>query len=363
MSPKERGPFSCPLIDSIDGEGGEGRYRPAPGKFVKRFEHGAVVLIAALIVALVGITIFDPPAQATSAPNAGLRLYASLPIAPKRTLLDQGATLSLDRAIAGATARALSDTFDTLGYDLDSVFSGDDRVPRIFFASLPPDLAEIREVAVRKAIFFKTVLPLILQVNEEILAERKRVWDLRYGMRLGQRLDAIDRLWLAGRFDRYGVAPGDVGGLLVRMDIIPPSLALAQSAEESGWGTSRFVREGNALFGQRVFSDDRHMTPARRDHGKTHSIKSFGAIIDSVRGYVANLNTHLAYAGFRRDRAAMRAGGRPIDGMTLAGQLTRYSERGAVYVKTIRSIMSVNRLRRLDHARLHDGKPGGEPAI
>ena len=330
---------------------------------MKRFEHGAVVFIAALMVVLVGITISDPPAQATSAPKAGLRLSVSLPIPPKRTLLDRGAVLSLDPAIARETARALADTFADLGYDLDSVLSGDGRVPRVFFASLPPDMADIPEVGVRKAIFFKTVLPLILQVNEEILVERKRVWDLGYRMRLGQHLDAIDRLWLAGRFERYGVAPGDINGLLGRMDVIPPSLALAQSAEESGWGTSRFVREGNALFGQWVFSDNRHMTPAQREEGMTHRIKAFGALIGSVRAYVANLNTHRAYTAFRRDRAAMRASGRPVDGMVLAGRLTRYSERGAGYVKTIRSIISVNRLSRLDDARLHDGKPVPEPVI
>lgn len=330
---------------------------------MKRFERGAVVLIAALILVLVGITISDPPAQATAAPKASLRLSASLPIPPKRTLLDRGGVLDLDRAIARATTRALLETFAGLGYDLDSVFSGDGRVPRIFFASLPPDIAEIREVRLRKSIFFKAVLPLILQVNEEILAERRRVWDLRYRLRLGQRLDALDRLWLAGRFEHYGIASGSIDRLLDRMDIIPPSLALAQSAEESGWGTSRFVREGNALFGQWVFSAKRHMTPARRDDGKTHRIKAFGDLIGSVRAYVGNLNTHRAYAAFRRDRAAMRANGRPIDGMALAGRLTRYSERGAGYVKTIRSIISVNRLRRLDDARLHDGKPGSEPLI
>ncbi|MDP6786421.1 MAG: glucosaminidase domain-containing protein [Rhodospirillales bacterium] len=328
---------------------------------MKLFEHGAVVLIAALIVVLVGITISDPPAQATSAPKASLRLSAALPIAPKRTLLDRGSVL--DRAIARATTRTLSDTFDTLGYDLDSVLSGNGRVPRIFFASLPLDLAQVREVRVRKSIFFKAVLPLILQINEETLAQRKRVWDLSYRMRLGQRLDAIDSLWLTGRFDHYGVAPGDVDGLLNRMDIIPPSLALAQSAEESGWGTSRFVREGNALFGQWVFSTNRHMTPAQRDKGKTHRVKAFGALIDSVRAYADNLNTHRAYAAFRRDRANMRARGRPIDGMALAGRLTRYSERGQRYVKTIRSIISVNRLRHLDDARLHDGEPGADPVI
>jgi Bax protein len=342
---------------------------------VKRFENGAVVFIAALIVVLVGITISDPPAQATTAPKAGLRLSASLPIPlaiplavpPKRTLLDRGAVLEsaldLDRAIGRATTRALLDTFAGLEYDLESLLSGDGRVPRIFLASLPPDIAKVREAGVRKSIFFKSVLPLILQVNEEILAERRRLWDLRYRARLGQRLDAIDRLWLAGRFERYDVAPGEFDELLGRMDIIPPSLALAQSAEESGWGTSRFVREGNALFGQWVFSDDRHMTPGRRDAGKTHRIKAFGTLVDSVRAYAHNLNIHRAYTGFRRDRAAMRGGGRPLDGMVLAGRLTRYSERRQGYVKTIRSIISGNRLRRLDDARLHDGKPGSEPAI
>ena len=330
---------------------------------MKRFEHGAVVFIAALMVGLVGITIPDPPAQATSAPKAGLRLSVSLPIPSKRTLLDRGAVLSRDPAIARETARALAETFAGLGYDLDSVLSGDGRVPRVFFASLPPDMAEIPEVGVRKAIFFKTVLPLILQVNEETLVERKRVWDLGYRMRLGQHFDAIDRLWLAGRFERYGVAPGDIDGLLGRMDIVPPSLALAQSAEESGWGTSRFVREGNALFGQWVFSGNRHMTPAQRDEGMTHRVKAFSTLVDSVRAYVANLNTHRAYATFRRDRAAMRASGRPVDGMVLAGRLTRYSERGAGYVKTIRSIISVNRLSQLDDARLHDGKAVSEPVI
>ena len=343
--------------------GSEGRHRPPPGKAVKRFEHGAVVLVAALIVVLVGMTISDPPAQATSAPKASLRLSASLPIPPKRTLLDRGAVRDLDRAIARATTRTHSDTFAGLGYDLESLLSGEGRVPRIFFVSLPPDMAKIRRVGVRKSIFFKTVLPLILQVNEEILAERGRVWDLSYRGRLGQRLDAIDRLWLAGRFQRYGVAPGNIDGLLGRMDIIPPSLALAQSAEESGWGTSRFVREGNALFGQWVFSDHRHMTPDRRDDGKTHRIKAFGALVDSVRAYAANLNIHWAYTAFRRDRAAMRAGGRPIDGMVLAGRLTRYSERRQGYVKTIRSIISFNRLRRLDDARLDDGEPVSEPVI
>jgi Bax protein len=330
---------------------------------VKRFEYRAVILIGALIVALIGITISDPPAQATSAPKAGLLLSVSPPIPPKRRLLDRGAVLILDPAIAWETARALSDAFASLGYDLDSVLSGDGRVPRVFFASLPPDMAEIPEVKVRKAIFFKTILPLILQVNEEIVVERKRVWDLGYRMRLGQHLDAIDRLWLAGRFESYGVASGDIDSLLDRMDVIPPSLALAQSAEESGWGTSRFVREGNALFGQWVFSENRHMTPAQRDEGMTHRIKAFHSLVDSIRAYATNLNTHRAYTAFRRERAAMRASGGPVDGMVLAGQLTRYSARGARYVEAIRSIISVNRLGQLDDARLHDGTLVSEPVI
>jgi Bax protein len=251
-----------------------------------------------------------------------------------------------------------------LSYDLESITDGRGRVPRLFLASLPPALAEIRETKKRKNAFFKTVLPLILQVNEDILADRKRLWDLRYRKSLGQRIGAADRLWLIVMAERYNVERGDLDGLLKRVDVIVPSMALAQAATESGWGTSRFVREGNAMFGEWTFSKTTQgLAPLSRDEGKTHRVRIFDSLIDSVRSYAGNLNTHRAYVQFRDIRHSLRARGAPLDGMILAGGLIKYSERGAEYVDMIRSMISANDLRRLDDARLLEEGAGPRPII
>ena len=313
------------------------------------FERFALGLLGGMGVLLVGATLSHPPAGATSAPKA--TLSASVFVPRKKTLLDDPDLFT--SMVSRPTVKGLRSAFSSMGYDLDSVLSGNDRVPRVFLASLPPDMATIRRAAVRKALFFKTVLPLILQINEEILAERRRLWRLRHRIAMGVGLDAVDRLWLTVMAERYAVERGDVDELLRRMDVIPPSLALAQSAEESGWGTSRFVREGNALFGQWVFVDVGHLVPRRREEGKRHKIKAFDSLIDSVRGYVRNLNTHRAYRDFRRAREAMRRQGKPVDGWVLAENLTRYSQRRRAYVRTIRTIIGTNNLRPLDDARLH----------
>ena len=172
------------------------------------------------------------------------------------------------------------------------------------------------------------MLPIVLQVNEEIMAERKRLWALRTRLRMGRRLDAIERLWLIVRAERYGVARGDIDGLLRRLDVIAPSMALAQAAEESGWGTSRFARQGNAIFGQWVFAEPGALTPMRRDKGKAHGIRTFASLLDGARSYARNLNSHRAYGAFRALRAKLRRAGKPLDGALLAGTLVRYSKRG-----------------------------------
>jgi Bax protein len=313
-------------------------------------------LVAFLVGGLLTAGLFDPPNSVTAGPRVVMPLPVSAPIDP--------APSPLATPVKGQeTVGTLSSPLPSLGYDLEPILAGDGRVPRIFLASFPPDLAQIREVAVRKAIFFKTVLPLILQVNEEILADRRRLWRLKSQLRMGEQLGALDRLWLSVVAERYGVERGDLNGLLERVDVIPPSLALAQSAEESGWGTSRFVREGNALFGQWVFARDGHLTPRARDSGKTHKVKAFDNLIDSVRAYAENLNSHRAYGTFRRTRAAMRRERQPLDGAVLAETLTRYSERRWAYVRSIRTIIAVNGLSTLDGARLHDQGQTTEPLI
>lgn len=279
---------------------------------------------------------------------------AAGPIAEERT---DGGTKAAEAGISGRpSAHHLSEAFDNLGYDLKSV-GGGERVPRLFLTNVPVDMGSIRHVQRRKTVFLQTVLPLILQVNEEIAQERRLLWRLRYKTGLGIHLRAAERLWLKGMTERYGVDDGDIDMLLRKVDIIPPSLALAQAAEESGWGTSRLARESNALFGEGVIQD-----------GKVQQIRTFDSLLDAVRGYARNLNAHGAYRDFRNARRIMRQRGKPLDGHALAGFILRYSERGEDYIKTLRVIIAVNDLRELDGAELHgeltaDNEMTAEPAI
>ena len=192
----------------------------------------------------------------------------------------------------------------------------------------------------------------MLQVNEQILEDRTRLKHLKTAQQQGP-LSALDRLWLAVMAERYGTKRGNIDAVLKRHDVVPPSLALAQAATESAWGSSRFVREGNAMFGEWTFSPEHlGLVPAGRDLGKTHRVRAFTSLYESIDSYVTNLNKHRAYKEYRVMRSAMRDQGQPLDGMRLAGTLHRYSERGADYVNELRAIISSNDLRLVDDAQL-----------
>jgi len=244
--------------------------------------------------------------------------------------------------------------FESVGYELDQVRRAQRPVPRLYLAALPRDLANVPSANARKRLFVQAVLPAILRVNEEIAAARWRV------ERLGDRLiwpDALtpaDREWLVDTANLYGAVPFDVPGLLSRMDIVPPSLALAQAAEESGWGTSRFVREGNALFGQYTYNSKPGMVPAQRDENRRHRVRSHDTLLDAVRAYAHNLNSHWAYDDFRLKRSRLRRAGAAITGDALVGELWGYSERRAAYVESIRRIMRQNRLGDFDRSWLYN---------
>jgi len=261
-----------------------------------------------------------------------------------------------DDVVVATDAETLWDVYESLNYRLDGARDGHEGVPRVFLAGLPPDLSEIQSVDRRKAMFFKSVLPLILEVNETILSERERLLSLHRLVQAGVPLTSGDRRWLDALAARWGVGDGDLETLLLRLDIVPPSLALAQAAIESGWGTSRFAREGKSLFGQRVYRGDGGMAPRARETGEVFMVKAFGDLRDGVRAYIHNLNTHWAYREFRVERARMRARDGALDGYALAAMLTRYAERGATYIRDIRAIIRVNRLQSLDRARLEAGK-------
>jgi len=250
-------------------------------------------------------------------------------------------------------ARSMVRAFDEIGYTLDEVRNGG-RVPRVLVTQLPADLASIETVDRRKAAFAQALLPLILIVDETIAGQRRELVRLRdlqaAGLPLSDRQDA----WLTDLARQYAVADRGIDKLLLKVDIIPPSLALAQAIEESGWGTSYFARTGNALFGQRAWGDAAPgLSPDVQRPGDNFKVRSFPWVLDAVRAYIQNLNSHPAYAELRRVRAQMRSRGETPDGYTLAGALTSYSERGADYINTIRFLMRENDLAAFDRAKLN----------
>jgi Bax protein len=260
------------------------------------------------------------------------------------------------KAVAGvihvSSVEDLTKKMSDLDYRLSDVRRAAAEVPRLTIAALPRDLRQLQSVRSRKNLFVRTILPLVLQANETVMAERRRLVAV-----LAQKSpDAADRAWLDQLAARYDVKADETAELMRRVDIVPPSLALAQAAEESGWGTSRFAQEANAVFGQWTFRSDVGVVPQRRDDGKRHKIRAFGGLRASVLAYLRNLNIHWAYDDFRQRRADLRARQGWLSGYDLTPALERYSERGQAYIKTIRTIMRVNGFAAYDRARLEGGE-------
>jgi len=320
-----------------------------------RFEKIATAATIGMAICLFGLVVHDEISKSKQTAAAPVMRLSAAPPAPVarppliRVSMFKPKTV---HEVAGTSSK-LTALFERIGYRMDLVLARGE-VPRLFMSALPQDLTAIRPAGQRKLVFIKAALPLILHVNELILHDRAHLAMLRDAHQRGIAMTADDDAWLVALADRYGLDKPDFDALLERVDIIPPSLALAQSAEESGWGTSRFAREGNALFGQRTWSGQPGIVPMERAEGDKHRVRAFGHLIDGVKSYAHNLNSHPAYEGFRRLRAKLRDLGLPIDGARLAGALHSYSERGAEYIKTIRTIMRVNRLPELDSVRLGD---------
>jgi Bax protein len=223
-------------------------------------------------------------------------------------------------------------------------------VPALRFDRMPDDFGQAREGRERVELFIKTVLPLVLQTNEAILADREELLRLRDERAAGREWNAVERSWVAELADRYSCESDNLDELVRRVDAVPPSMALAQGGVESGWGTSYAARFGNALFGQ-IQATGRHTVAAPWRPGPAMP-QPFASIGESVEAYILNLNSHPAYAAFRADRAGLRTQGQALDGHRLVGHLLRYSERGQAYIVFVRQIMRENRMSELDNARL-----------
>ena len=243
-------------------------------------------------------------------------------------------------------AETTSNLFDDLDYDLKAIRAGEEVKP-IYLTKLPRDLKTLGDTNKKRELFIKIILPLILDENEKIIEDRKKLFKI-----LGKNFNTVgERVWLKRRFREYKIKDQDLAKLKIRMDIIPVSLALAQAANESGWGTSRFALEGNALFGQWTWSK-KGISPKNKDPDATHKILQFQVLKASVRAYKNNLNTHNAYAKFREARARLRQEGKQITGLDLSKYLSNYASIGKKYVVIIEDIIERNSLTDFDKVNL-----------
>jgi len=322
-------------------------------------QHQKQTGFQAVTLALLGISVttaiafhFMAPLDKTSArPEKIHTIRASQTII--KAPLPQKATLKPVLQDTALSAKDLDHTYATLAYTITGITTQNKAVPALFINKLPHDLKDGVSSQARKSIFLRTLLPLVLKINRELKKDRALVLSLRHRDALSLPIASADLIWLNAQFKRYKVTYGDFKSLLTRLDQIPPSLALAQAAEESGWGTSRFARQGNALFGQWTFNPkDKGIVPAGRAPGKTHRIKAYDSVEDSLRDYAKNLNTHKAYAPLRKVRASMRKNREALDGRRLAATLDKYSERGTAYITSLHGLMDSNNLSAFDAVKL-----------
>jgi len=236
--------------------------------------------------------------------------------------------------------------FEDLNYDLKGVRAGQ-KVKPIYLTKLPKDLKHLGDTKKKRELFIKIVLPLILKENEKITEDRKKLFKI-----LGKNFNSAgERVWLKRRFKEYKIDDQDLAKLKMRMDIVPVSIALAQAANESGWGTSRFALEGNALFGQWTWSK-KGILPKNQDPDKTHKVLQFQILKASVKAYKNNLNTHNAYSEFREKRAQLREDRKTIIGLDLVKYLKNYAAIGDKYVEILEIIIRNNSLTDFDKANL-----------
>ena len=236
--------------------------------------------------------------------------------------------------------------FKDVDYDLRKV-RNDKLVKPIYFTQFPRDLDNLQSVQLKKETFIKIVLPLIVAENEKILDDREKLKALSEK----KFTTDLEKQWLRQKLLEYKVKKGDLNELMLRMDMIPVSIALAQAAKESGWGTSRFALEGNAIFGQWTW-DGQGIAPLERDSDKNHKILKFPILRASVKAYKNNLNTHKSYSKFREKRKQLRDKNKNITGLALTGTLKNYAQTGSEYTKILNQIITQNRLSDFERVKL-----------
>lgn len=214
-----------------------------------------------------------------------------------------------------------------------------------------PDLAQISHIPERKQTFIELLLPMIEWRNSLLQGWRQEVIAMRDVLAEGGTLDSAQRQRLEMLRERFKVTEENypdpeeaVSVLMLRVDVIPREMVLAQAAAESGWGTSRFAVQANNIFGQWCYRKGCGLVPGRRTEGAKHEVEKFDTVNDAMDAYYRNINTHRAYRELRQKRAQLRKQGQPLTGEVLVGELLRYSSRGQVYVEELRELIRYNDL-------------------
>jgi len=244
------------------------------------------------------------------------------------------------------SAATIEELFKSTNYNLKDVRKNK-LVKPISLDLLPKEIVKIENTKKRKDFFIQIILPLIIDENNSIKLDRMKLFSILNKSKNTK----TDQEWLNVKFKQYGLANKDLSTLKVRMDEVPVSMAIAQAAKETGWGTSRFAQEGNALFGQWTWNGE-GIKPSDAKDDSTHKVMRFKVLQASVKAYQRNLNTHSSYKGFRSARAELRDEGKKLDGMILSEHLDKYAETGKEYVKTLQQIIRQNNLTDFDDAKL-----------
>tara|TARA_B100001142_G_scaffold124982_1_gene126827 strand:- start:1104 stop:2267 length:1164 start_codon:yes stop_codon:yes gene_type:complete len=243
-------------------------------------------------------------------------------------------------------ASTIKQLFDDTDYKLKDVRETK-LVKPVALTLLPNEIKMIENSTERKEFFIQIILPLILEENNNIKLDRKTLFNIINKSNNTK----LEKKWLEKKYKQYGVVSKDLSLLKIRMDEIPVSLAIAQAAKETGWGTSRFAQEGNALFGQWTWSGE-GLKPKEADETKGHKVMKFNVLQASVRAYQRNLNTHRSYKNFRLARAELRDRGAQLDSIILSKFLNNYAETGDKYVDVLQKIIKQNNLKDFDDSKL-----------
>jgi len=261
-------------------------------------------------------------------------------------LLDIFSLNNLENDSVRLNASTIKQLFEDTGYNLNDVRKKK-LVKPVALTLLPQEIKMIENSKKRKEFFIQIVLPLIIEENNNIKLDRKTLFTI-----INKNNNSVsEKQWLERKYKQYGVKSKDLSTLKIRMDEIPVSLAIAQAAKETGWGTSRFALEGNALFGQWTWSGE-GLKPKEAKEGESHKVMKFNILQASVRAYQRNINTHSTYKDFRKARAKLRDSNKPLDSIELSKYLNKYAETGNQYVEVLQKIIKQNKLQDFDDAKL-----------